>query len=30
MFKGGYRSGAVSIMRSLIRFCDQVDDTTAK
>uniref|UniRef100_V5F261 protein-ribulosamine 3-kinase n=1 Tax=Kalmanozyma brasiliensis (strain GHG001) TaxID=1365824 RepID=V5F261_KALBG len=26
MFRGGYRSGAVSIMRSLIQFCDNVDD----
>ncbi|GAC93870.1 fructosamine-3-kinase [Pseudozyma hubeiensis SY62] len=25
MFRGGYRSGAISIMRSLIRFCDKVD-----
>lgn len=26
MFSGGYRSGAVSIMRSLIRFCDDKHD----
>lgn len=26
MFKGGYRSGAISIMRSLIKFCANVDN----